>query len=168
MPYLLLFLHSIFSILITGLSLYWNVHASSDLSTVDSVLIFVLSPFLHNATCHDLSYWEWSIRVHTSILIRVTLVTSHINIHKNGSLHLTLSTLCCLCNMFYTCINADSPKSVNVNLHEIPLLRSLRLSGTSEISPKTVIGNYSFCNHTTDHSFLLQMLQWFHDVHTTV
>ena len=44
------------NVLIIGLSLYWNVHTSSDFSTVDSGPCFELSPFLHNATHRDLSY----------------------------------------------------------------------------------------------------------------
>ena len=41
---------SMFIRLIVGLSLYWNVHTSSLLSTIDPISCFELSLFLHNTT----------------------------------------------------------------------------------------------------------------------
>ena len=69
------FLHSFFPLLIIGLSLYWDVHTSSDFSTTDFVPFNELSPLFQNATCRDfLGYM--SVHVATSISIWVTLEMS--------------------------------------------------------------------------------------------
>ena len=48
------------SILIIGLLLYSNVHTSHNYFAIDFAPFLEMSPFLHNTTCPDLSYQEWS------------------------------------------------------------------------------------------------------------